>query len=759
MQPRRHEGRTKKIGVSSWSSWLRGQGCGGPPCVAESEQATMLNKISRRAALQLVGAAPAAAALVWTPAEAAQAHTHAQQARAAAAKQSKPYKPKFFTAHEYAMVAVLVDLIIPKDERSGGATDAGVPEFMDFMLIDQPRRQVAMRGGLALIDRMCEELFAKRFVACSDEQRRHILDQIAYTDDVPPARTQAVAFFPLLQLIVIVAVDRLRLEVSVASTTSLYFSSGTGEAIVPVESTLLLPILFVVVALLFVTVAQRMARELEAAIQDRAGGPAGRPLRAYALNLAGSLAGVAAFALMSWLQVPPVAWFGIAFISALRFILERRRPIAWANLALLAAAVALVWRMGNASLWSPYYRINVVENGAETVVAVNNVFHQSMAPLDEKEYFYQWPYTVCGDTFDNVLVLGAGSGTDVAAALRHGAKHVDAVEIDPVILRLGAEHHPDHPYADPRVRTINDDARHFLATTDKKYDLIVFALIDSLTVQSSFASVRLESYMFTEESFRAVRDRLKPRGAMALYNYFREKWLVDRLANTAAAVFGRDPLAYVHQERAYLAVVLAGPRLHDITTFPAPPTRVLAYRQPHTASPARLLQRDASVVPATDDWPFLYMRKPGLPQHYAIALAIVLTISAAAVWWVRRSAREAPRMPARSPVVSAVSRGPAGVNPAASPAAMDSDYAASAAEMEQRQTFPWHFFLLGAGFMLLETKSIVQFALRWGSTWSSASLAIASVLMMAVASAVGASLMRFGLRAPIALPLLALIAR
>jgi len=155
----------------------------------------MLNKISRRAALQLVGAAPAAAALVWTPAEAAQAHTHAQQARAAAAKQSKPYKPKFFTAHEYAMVAVLVDLIIPKDERSGGATDAGVPEFMDFMLIDQPRRQVAMRGGLALIDRMCEELFAKRFVACSDEQRRHILDQIAYTDDVPPARTQAVAFF------------------------------------------------------------------------------------------------------------------------------------------------------------------------------------------------------------------------------------------------------------------------------------------------------------------------------------------------------------------------------------------------------------------------------------------------------------------------------------------------------------------------------------------------------------------------------------
>ena len=77
---------------------------------------------------------------------------------------------------------------------------------------------------------------------------------------------------------------------------------------------------------------------------------------------------------------------------------------------------------------------------------------------------------------------------------------------------------------------------------------MVFALIDSLTVQSSFSGVRLESYMFTEESFQAVRERLSPRGVMVLYNYFREKWLVDRLANTAAAAFGEDPLGHVHQD-------------------------------------------------------------------------------------------------------------------------------------------------------------------------------------------------------------------
>jgi gluconate 2-dehydrogenase gamma chain len=150
-----------------------------------------MSTITRRSALQLLGTAPVAAALVWTPAEA----EAAQRARSQATASSKAFKPKFFTAHEYATVGVLVDLIIPKDERSGSATDAGVPEFMDFMMVDQPRRQVAMRGGLALIDRMCEERFDKRFVACADRQRREVLDQIAYTTNDAPARHPAIAFF------------------------------------------------------------------------------------------------------------------------------------------------------------------------------------------------------------------------------------------------------------------------------------------------------------------------------------------------------------------------------------------------------------------------------------------------------------------------------------------------------------------------------------------------------------------------------------
>ena len=154
-----------------------------------------MTKISRRAALELLGAAPAAAAIAWTPAEAEQAHEHAMQARTKAETTATPFKPKFFTAHEYATVKVLVDLIIPRDERSGSATDAGVPEFMDFMMIDQPRRQVAMRGGLALVDRLSTDRTGKRFVSANDRERRAVLDEIAYTSNTDPGLSHAVTFF------------------------------------------------------------------------------------------------------------------------------------------------------------------------------------------------------------------------------------------------------------------------------------------------------------------------------------------------------------------------------------------------------------------------------------------------------------------------------------------------------------------------------------------------------------------------------------
>ena len=152
-----------------------------------------MKQLSRRHALALFGAAPAAAALVWTDVEARQAHEHAMAAQAKAP--AAPYRPKFFTAHEYATVGVLVDLIIPRDARSGSATDAGVPPFMDFMMIDQPGRQTAMRGGLAWLDRECVTRFDKAFSDCTAAERTKVLDDIAWPQQAPPGLSHGVAFF------------------------------------------------------------------------------------------------------------------------------------------------------------------------------------------------------------------------------------------------------------------------------------------------------------------------------------------------------------------------------------------------------------------------------------------------------------------------------------------------------------------------------------------------------------------------------------
>jgi gluconate 2-dehydrogenase gamma chain len=152
-----------------------------------------LPKMNRRAMLQLLGAAPLAAGFTWTDVEAAEARQKAQSAHAAAPR--APFKPKFFTEHEYATVRVLADLIIPKDERSGSATDAAVPEFMDFMMHDQPTRQTAMRGGLAWIDLECQDRFDKRFLECAAAERTAVLDDIAWPQKAKPEFVQGVAFF------------------------------------------------------------------------------------------------------------------------------------------------------------------------------------------------------------------------------------------------------------------------------------------------------------------------------------------------------------------------------------------------------------------------------------------------------------------------------------------------------------------------------------------------------------------------------------
>ena len=148
--------------------------------------------MKRRDALKALLAAPAAT-FAWTEAEAADAIQSVQAARAATT--AKPFVPKFFTASEYRLVSVLADIVIPKDDRSGSATDAGVPEFMDFMMIDQPARQVAMRGGLAWLDVECQRRYDKIFLNCTDAERTAVLDDIAWPAKAKPEFSHGTAFF------------------------------------------------------------------------------------------------------------------------------------------------------------------------------------------------------------------------------------------------------------------------------------------------------------------------------------------------------------------------------------------------------------------------------------------------------------------------------------------------------------------------------------------------------------------------------------
>lgn len=151
--------------------------------------------LSRRQAVGLLAALPLAGALEFTPPALDRALRAAERARADDESGAAPFAPKFFTAHEWRTVRVLVDLVIPRDAKSGSATDAGVPEFMDFIMRDKPGNQIWMRGGLAWLDLECERRFGTTFVGARAAQRTQVLDDIAFPAKAPDAMRPGVAFF------------------------------------------------------------------------------------------------------------------------------------------------------------------------------------------------------------------------------------------------------------------------------------------------------------------------------------------------------------------------------------------------------------------------------------------------------------------------------------------------------------------------------------------------------------------------------------
>ena len=412
------------------------------------------------------------------------------------------------------------------------------------------------------------------------------------------------------------------------------------------------------------------------------------PLRAYSLDVAGSCAGVLTFMLVSALQLPAWTWFLAA--AALFAAAAPPGRGALAAAAPVALCAVLAWRGDQHLLadpryageyvvrWSPYQKVEFAAEAREgPTVYVNGITHQGMFTADVlTTSVYSLPYRARAQRrelppYRSVLVIGAGSGNDVATALLHGASHVDAVEIDPVIARLGRERHPARPYQDPRVTLTITDGRAFLTNARRRYDLVIFALTDSLVKVSPMAQLRLENYLFTVESIQRAHELLTDSGDVLLYNFYRTDTVAAKNALVVEQATGHFPLL-LHRE-AGLLMMLAGPH----SAGPAPPRALLG------------------VDATTDDWPFPYLPRRGVPGIYLKAMAVVAALVLLLAIGLHAGGQTG---------------GQAG--------------------LAQRVAF----LLMGAAFLLLETKGIIQFSLLFGTTWLNNSLVFLAVLLLVLAA-------------------------
>nr|MBA3273466.1 hypothetical protein [Chthoniobacterales bacterium] len=409
--------------------------------------------------------------------------------------------------------------------------------------------------------------------------------------------------FPLLLLALSGVVALNRFELNISTTDVLYFGSGT-TGVARAESFILLPLIFTFVAAAFIPLARSLGSLFTQV----------PPLTAYTFDILGSLAGTAAFFIIGYFALPPVYWF--AGLGAIVLLLSRRETFL-RSMLLVIAATAIASFLQLHTYWSPYYKITLTPAEPSGYnLDVNSIGHQSMIPWQAKEPFYRRVYELFpGASFEHALILGAGTGSDTATALANGVKSITAVEIDPVIQKLGAQLHPDQPYSDPRVKMVNTDGRVFLRNTDEKFDLIIFALPDSLTLTSSIANLRLESFLFTQDSLAAARRALTPDGVLVLYNYYREPWLIEKLATMVSRTFGRESFVSTYGGQGRGAVIINGARLAQIPAAEARPYT----EESGPSSPGELRVIGEGFMPmsdrppATDDWPFVYLPEKSFP--------------------------------------------------------------------------------------------------------------------------------------------------
>lgn len=453
--------------------------------------------------------------------------------------------------------------------------------------------------------------------------------------------------------------------------------------------------LFILNAMVFIPLGQMVGGYLETAP---------RGILAYSINILGSLAGILLFTLLCQYWQPPLVWFAVAGVL-LALLVGKVARLRWTTLAAFGLCLVLFYLRPHGigrEYWSPYQYLELsarVENGEVIAYQLdtNHTWFQQVVNLSaafvasHPDFFsqtpnewdaYNLPYHFYASP-PSVLVLGAGMGNDVAAAIRNGAGHVVAVEIDPLILNLGRQYHFESPYSSPHVTAVINDARSYIENSREKFDLIVYSLLDSHTNISNYSSVRIDNYVYTLQALEAARRLLKDDGLLVLKFQAHTPWIAGRLHGLLEAVFAQTPLDFSADASKYSSggqffIVGSKNRLKQALATPELASYVKSHKGVQMES-ARL---------TTDDWPYFYQHEPGLPL-------IIVIMSVLLVLLTRLLIRKT---------------GSAG------------------------QVINWHFFFLGAGFLLLEAQIVSRMAMLFGTTWLVNSIVIAAILVLIVAA-------------------------
>jgi SAM-dependent methyltransferase len=407
-----------------------------------------------------------------------------------------------------------------------------------------------------------------------------------------------------------------------------------------------------------------------------------KPIVAYTINIAGSLIGVLFFTALSALWLPPWVWLIIAAIGLIYFYPRIGIPVT--ILAIVVTAHSVFFVKHNIT-WSPYYKIHLIKNTDGDFIKynllINNDIFQHGLNMDPEKLIYKvshynFIYDLANKKPEDVLIVGAGMGNDAASALIHDARHVDAVEIDPAILHLGKKYHPQDPYNSPKVKTYVEDARAFFKKTKKKYDFVIFGTLDSHMVLSSFSSIRIDNYVYTTESLKEAYSLLKEDGVFAVTFFATTDWLCQRIYKTIKEVSGEEPVILSTKYNNFVEYTFLTGSINK---------ELLKDYYPEYIKIKDMKNQKTDIALTTDNWPFLFLEKPGIPIHYILPLLLLISLSGIVIFYL-------------------IGKTESG--------------------------FDTHMFFLGVAFMMLQVKAIAKLSLVFGSTWVVNSVVIAMILFL-----------------------------